>query len=249
MASGYAASRPPVHRRVMERAQRRLGGRRFRRALDVGCGARDLDGRARRLADRRIGIEPVEEMLRWAPGVAAEALFAAGTAEAIPVRDGSIDLISAAGALNYAALPEFFSEAERVLAPDGVVLVYDFSPGRAFPRFAGARRVVLRIRAAVSVAGERGAGAGSGLPRGVRQRDSKSRSTRSSKSGYRSTLRVLHRLHDDGDQRRGGDPPTGTTEDEIRAWCSDTLRGVFRAPEREVLFRGYFACMRTRPAG
>src|SRR4029077_18603557 len=58
--------------------------------------------------------------------------FLVATAEAIPLCDHSVDLISAAGSLNYANLDLFFPEAARVLMPHGVLLVYDFSPGRRF---------------------------------------------------------------------------------------------------------------------
>ena len=71
----------------------------------------------------------------WSPWRACcrgiQAIFA-GAAEAIPVHAGSIDLITAAGSLNYADLDLFFLEAARVLRADGRLLVYDFEPGRSF---------------------------------------------------------------------------------------------------------------------
>jgi ubiquinone/menaquinone biosynthesis C-methylase UbiE len=54
-----------------------------------------------------------------------------GCGRAIPLYDRSVDLITAAGSLNYANLDLFFPEAARVLAAHGVLLVYDFSPGRS----------------------------------------------------------------------------------------------------------------------
>jgi predicted TPR repeat methyltransferase len=38
----------------------------------------------------------------------------------------SLDLIAAAGSLNYVALDRFFPEAARILAPNGLLLAYDF---------------------------------------------------------------------------------------------------------------------------
>src|SRR6476661_919035 len=95
IAAGYATSRPAVHPRVMERVYRRLArSEPFSLALDIGCGAglstRALDG----FAKKRIGLEPVEAMLRWASKVAPSAYFAAGAAEAIPLRDHCADLIT-----------------------------------------------------------------------------------------------------------------------------------------------------------
>src|SRR5215831_9523170 len=131
MAAGYATFRPAVHVRVMEQVYRQLGRTEpFPVALDIGCGAgvstKALSGFVRRC----IGLEPVESMLKWAPMIAPLAEFAVGTAEAIALRDHSVDLITAAGSLNYADLNLFFVEAARVVTRDGVLVVYDFSPGR-----------------------------------------------------------------------------------------------------------------------
>ena len=86
MAAGYATSRPPVHRRVIEQAFQQLGrSGPFQRALDVGCGAgvstRALIG----FAGSCIGLEPAEAMLKWASTIAPSADFVVGTAEAIPL--------------------------------------------------------------------------------------------------------------------------------------------------------------------
>ncbi len=48
------------------------------------------------------------------------------------LRAECIDVITAAGSLNYADLDLFFKEAARILVPSGIVVIYDFSPGRAF---------------------------------------------------------------------------------------------------------------------
>src|SRR5262245_44167928 len=134
MGAGYARSRPPVHPLILTEASRALGQREpWRRALDVGCGAgfstKVLEG----LARQRVGLEPAEAMLGWTREVAPKARFVVGAAEAIPIDRGAIDIITAAGSLNYVAgLDRFFSEAERILSPGGVVLVYDFTAGSRF---------------------------------------------------------------------------------------------------------------------
>jgi SAM-dependent methyltransferase len=186
-------------------------------------------------------------MLRWAPGVAEDALFAAGTAEAVPLRDGCIDLISAAGALNYTVLSEFFSEARRVLAPDGVVLVYDFSPGRAFPDSPALEEWFSEFERRYPWPASEALPLNPAYLAGC---DSRFEVTEHEtfEIGLPLTLEfyidyVLTETNVAAAIRRG------TAESEIRDWCSDTLRAVFQPPLREVLFRGYFACMRTRPSG
>src|SRR4051812_18375015 len=131
IAEGYATSRPPIHSKILERVR---WGKSVpcANALDVGCGAglstRALEG----FAVHRVAIEPAEAMLRWRRTVAPGCEFLAGSAEKLPLSDRCFDLITAAGALNYVNLDAFFEEAQRVLARDGQVLVYDFSTGRRF---------------------------------------------------------------------------------------------------------------------
>jgi SAM-dependent methyltransferase len=148
MAAGYALSRPAVHPLVIERIYQHLrpgtdklqparqqcsGGLRFARALDVGCGSGRSTQPLDRLAVQTFGIDVAEAMLAWASSVAPHAHFAAARAEALPISSASIGLITAAGSLNYAGLDLFFPEAARVLEPEGALVIYDFSPGRAFP--------------------------------------------------------------------------------------------------------------------
>jgi ubiquinone/menaquinone biosynthesis C-methylase UbiE len=132
MAEGYATFRPPVHQRILERARPAVPPAKIGRALDLGCGA-GLSTRAlTSWASHCIGMDPAEAMLGRTSTVAPEADFLVGTAEAIPLANTAVDLIAAAGSLNYVRFDPFFGEAHRVLARDGVLLVYDFSPGRRF---------------------------------------------------------------------------------------------------------------------
>ena len=74
-------------------------------------------------------------------------LFAVAAAERLPCADASVDLLTAAGSLNYADLDAFVGEADRVLRTGGAIAVSNYSFGRptapaAAPdwpeRFAGA---------------------------------------------------------------------------------------------------------------
>lgn len=134
MAAGYAAARPPIHHEILARTRphlERLGvALPARRGLDVGCGA-GLSTRAlQSLALECLGIDPSAAMVAGAQGVVPDARFQVGHAESLPVPQHSVDLITAAGSLNYADLDRFFPEALRILAPNGALLVYDFGQGR-----------------------------------------------------------------------------------------------------------------------
>jgi SAM-dependent methyltransferase len=125
IAAGYASARPAVHPRVCRRVAQALGGTPRGTAIDIGCGA-GLSTRALEcLASVRIGFDPSPAMAALASGGA----FLVARAEQMPFAAGSADLLCAAGALNYVDLDRFWPEAARVLAPEGALLVYDFSPG------------------------------------------------------------------------------------------------------------------------
>ncbi len=51
-------------------------------------------------------------------------------AEALPLATASIDLMAAAGSLNYTDLDQVLPEVVRVLVPGGPLVVYDFGQGR-----------------------------------------------------------------------------------------------------------------------
>ena len=138
ISAGYATARPPVHPRVMERVAAGLGWKNpARRALDLGCGAGVSTRALRAYARQCIGIDPALAMLQRARGIAPDAQFLAGKAEEVPLGDGCVDVITAAGSLNYADLEPCFREAARVLAPQGVLVVYDFAPGMRFADASG----------------------------------------------------------------------------------------------------------------
>jgi SAM-dependent methyltransferase len=131
-ARGYASARPPAHLVVVDRATERFGlPSMVDVALDVGCGAglstRPLVDRARRC----LAVDPVPAMVERVAAAAPGALGVVGRAEALPVPDASVDLVTAAGSLDFVDdLGAAAAELTRVLAPGGVALVYDFTTGR-----------------------------------------------------------------------------------------------------------------------
>lgn len=242
MAAGYATFRPPVHPRVIEQAYRGLKrSRPFRNALDIGCGAgvstRALDG----FADHRIGLDPAEAMLRRSATIAAQVHFVVGAAEAIPVRDSSIDLITAAGSLNYADLSLFFPEAARVLMPKGVLMVYDFLPGKSFRDSNELDRWFSEFEHHYPPPPNE---ARELSPKILAQLDSGFRvqSYQNFEIGIALTpdfyLNYMMTETNVAAAVRRGVPSS-----EVRSWCAETLTPVWNCGEREVLFRGYFACM------
>lgn len=241
LAAGYARSRPPVHPRVVERVRRHLRLESpVARGLDVGCGS-GLSTRALgAIARRCVGVDPVAAMVALGREVAPGARFCVARAEALPARPGTVDLLTAAGSLNYADLDGFFPEAARVLAPGGALVAYDFSTGRRFPGSDALTRwfdALLERHPFPEDSASRpldpgilAAGAaplrltGSerfaiGLPMGA-----------AAYLDYVMTeTNVAHAV------RRG------TPEPAIRAWCRESLEPVFGGSPQEVVFEGYIA--------
>jgi len=242
MAGGYATSRPAVHPRILDQVITHLGRREpFQRALDLGCGAGLSTTAVLRFAHQCIGVDPVEAMLKWASTTASSAHFVAGAAEAIPLCDRAVDLITAAGSLNYTNLDLFFPEALRVLMPHGVLVVYDFSPGTSFRNATGleewfsnfADRYPLPPDEARTLNPEILAELDSGFRlHGQRYFEIEMTMTPDFYLDYMMTETNVAAA-----RRRG------VLRSEIRSWCTETLAPVWRGKERGVLFRGYFACL------
>lgn len=238
LAAGYAYDRPAVHGRIIEAAREYLEiTNRLGRALDIGCGAGRSTTALESLAETVVGLEPVQAMLAHSRVVAPHALFLVGRAEKLPFSAGAFDLIAAAGALNYVDLDLFLPDAARVLVPDGVLIIYDFSAGRhmregheldewfttfsrRYPSPSGYeldvrslpyRRSRLRLKGYAELEIAVPMTLGTYLPYIL------------SETGVESAI------------------SRGVPETEIRAWCQNTLGGVLGDTPRDVLFTAYVA--------
>jgi SAM-dependent methyltransferase len=133
VAAAYAFARPPVHQAIIAAVQKHLSLMApLGRALDVGCGAGRSTAALGAIAQHTVGIEPVETMLVHRRVVAPGLSFVVGLGEALPFASGAFDIATAAGSINYTQPGLFLQEAARVLRRDGVLVIYDFSPGRRF---------------------------------------------------------------------------------------------------------------------
>jgi SAM-dependent methyltransferase len=145
-------------------------------AVDVGCGEGRHSGRlAERFELTVTGLDPVPRQIELAkaslasldPEVRERVRVALGAAEALPLEDGTVDLVWCRDVLVHVAdLDRAYAEFQRVLRPSGRVLVYQmFAGDRLEPREAEwlwrTTRVVpastdrARTEAAISAAGLR----------------------------------------------------------------------------------------------
>lgn len=241
LAAQYAFDRPPVHPHIVRAigAHLRLGTR-VGRALDIGCGAGLSTAALEPLAETVIGIEPVRTMLTHRRAVAPNALFSLGRAETLPFPAGAFDLLTAAGSVNYADLGLFLPEAARVLAPDGVLVIYDFSAGRRL-RGSGLLEewfVAFERRYPAPPDYEldvRGLAYG---PSGLRLEAYEELEVAVPMDLGSYLAYALSETNVESAVTRG------VSEAEIRDWCHGTLSKVFGDESRQVLFDSYVAYVR-----
>lgn len=87
--------------------------------VDLGAGTGKLTRLMVGRAGRVLAVEPAGNMLAAMRNAVPEALGLGGTAEAIPVPDGSVHLATAGHAFHHFAWPTALGEIHRVLQPDG----------------------------------------------------------------------------------------------------------------------------------
>ena len=122
-AGAYEAGRPGWPREAVEIPARRLGLERDAVVLDLAAGTGKL---TRRLAGRFasvIAIEPLDGMRTVLEERIPFVRTLAGTAEAIPLADGSVDAVFVAEAIHWFDLERAVPEIARVLRPGGGVAV------------------------------------------------------------------------------------------------------------------------------
>ena len=126
LADTYSKARPQYPKRLWAALRERLGRHSLPRlAVDVGSGTGIA---TRQLALvlpewRVVGLEPGNAMRAQAvsdsQGTAIE--FSVGTAEDMPLETASTGLVIAAQALHWFDHTQFYAEAQRVLAPGGLI--------------------------------------------------------------------------------------------------------------------------------
>ncbi len=243
LAEKYAYSRPPVHEHLIQYVKEHLQTlQKFERALDIGCGAGLSTAVLASLANLVVGIEPIHIMLSYRHIVAPHARFLVGQAEDLPFADETFELITAAGSINYADTKVLFSEIERVLTPEGNMIIYDFSPGRRFRDHAAleewyemfAQRYPAPPGYDMDVKAFPYADFGLSLDAFERLEVAIPMNLETYSAYALSEAGVEAAI------------ARGVSEEEIQNWCHDTLSKVFTDTFQDVLFDSYIAIVKRQ---
>jgi SAM-dependent methyltransferase len=126
----YATGRLDVHAEFVRRIGWGLGGRRPRRALDIGCGTGLATRPLAAACGFAVGIDISAPMLAEAMRRAPLRLVR-GRGERLPFSEASFDLLTMGSAFHWCEPGPLRSEIRRVLAPGGHLAVFDhFLAGR-----------------------------------------------------------------------------------------------------------------------
>lgn len=131
MARNYTNSTTHTTRNALVDVREFVEGRRYKVAVDIGTGPGFTAFSVASLCDRVIATDVTPQMLgevrrlrseRGAP----DTQMALVAAEALPFKDGSVDLIvSRTASHHFVDLPRWLAEVERVLAPGGLLVNCD----------------------------------------------------------------------------------------------------------------------------
>ncbi len=122
-AGDYATYRPRYPAELF--AWLRLRTPWARRVWDCGTGSGQAATALAEQFELVVATDPSLTQLVHAEG-AGTVLYAASTAEAAPLRNGCIDLVTVAQALHWFERESFFNEVRRVLAPGGVLAIWSY---------------------------------------------------------------------------------------------------------------------------
>jgi len=119
VAELYERSRPPYADDAVAWAAERLGIGPSRRVLDLAAGTGKLTRQLLALGAEVVAAEPGAEMRGVLRRVLPEVEALAGTAEAIPLADASVDAIAVGQAFHWFDAEPALAEMRRVLRPGG----------------------------------------------------------------------------------------------------------------------------------
>jgi SAM-dependent methyltransferase len=122
-AADYEAARPGYPPEAIERLAAEVGIGPGRRVCDLAAGTGKLTRMLVATGAEMVAVEPVPGMRAQLAMVLPDVAVLAGTAEAIPLDDSSVDAVTVAQAFHWFDATAAMAEIRRVLTPDGGLAV------------------------------------------------------------------------------------------------------------------------------
>ncbi len=119
LAGRYHAARPTYPEALFDALERMVGPLAGRLVLDVGAGTGIASRTLRARSARVLAVEPDPAMARTLEEASGGLAVTLGRAEALPVADHAVDLVTFAQSWHWVRVPEAASECRRVLAAGG----------------------------------------------------------------------------------------------------------------------------------
>ncbi len=242
VAAGYASARPHLHGEVFARVKDLIRpAAPFPRALDVGCGTGLSSVALCGLARDVTGVDAAVPMLRQASR-GDHVHYLASSAEELPFRSGSFDLIAACGSIDWVDRSRFLPRAAELLVTGGWLVPLDFGDaGRSpeMPDLERWHREVFQKACPTPVAGDPRVTAPEAEGFGFTAPASHDFATDCSftaarYSDFLMTESGVIAAVEYGERSSG----------EIRAWLEEELRPLFAGESRRVAFDGYIQILK-----
>ena len=146
----YAKFRPTYPPKVRETIGdfiRKNGGG-FQKMVDVACGSGQSTFYMASLFSKVCGVDISQAQVNQAQEKSKQLKydnveFCVGSAEKMPLADKSVDIVTCAQALHWLDESKFYSEADRILKPKGILAAYGY--GNVEPKHEQCRALVTRF--------------------------------------------------------------------------------------------------------
>lgn len=129
IAEGYIKDRPYLHGQVMDMVKHKMNlCSNFKNGMDIGCGAGLSTKALRTICDHVTGTDISSEMIKAALALYGEEGYNFKTcrAEDIEAKDKSLDIVTAAGSINWIDEHKLLPLLQNAMTDNGLLLIYDF---------------------------------------------------------------------------------------------------------------------------
>ena len=244
VAAGYASARPHLHGEVFARVKDLIRPAvPFPRALDVGCGTGLSSVALCGLARDVTGVDAAVPMLRQASR-GDHVHYLASSAEELPFRSGSFDLIAACGSIDWVDRSRFLPRAAELLVAGGWLVPLDFGDAGRSPEMPDLERWyrdVFHKACPTPAAGDPRVTAREAEGFGFTAPADHDFVTHCTFTAARYSDFLMTESSVIAAVEYGKRPPG-----EIRAWLEEELSPLFAGESRRITFTGYIQILRKR---